>query len=80
MEIRAMRRDDWVAVAEIYREGIETGHATFSTDVPNWEAWDEEHLADCRLVAVEGDAILGWTALSPVSDRCVYGGVAEVGV
>jgi len=80
MEIRAMRRDDWAAVAEIYREGIETGHATFSTDVPSWEAWDEEHLADCRLVAVEGDAILGWASLSAVSDRCVYGGVAEVSV
>lgn len=80
MLIRPMTAADWPAVARIYREGIATGNATFNTDAPTWEEWDEEHLASCRLVAVEGDDLLGWAALSKVSDRCVYGGVAEVGV
>lgn len=79
-ELRPMTPADWPAVAEIYREGIATGHATFSTDAPTWEEWDAGHLSACRQVAVEGGQVLGWAALSPVSDRCVYGGVAEVGV
>ena len=80
MPLRPMTPADYPAVADIYREGIATGHATFNTDAPTWEAWDKGHLAACRLVAVEGDRVLGWTALSPVSDRCVYGGVAELQV
>jgi L-amino acid N-acyltransferase YncA len=78
--LRAMTPADWPAVAEIYREGIATGHATFNTDAPTWEAWDKGHLAACRLVAVEGGDVLGWAALIPVSDRCVYAGVAEESV
>jgi phosphinothricin acetyltransferase len=80
MILRPMTPADYPAVADIYREGIATGNATFNTEPPTWEAWDKGHLAACRLVAVEGDRILGWTALSPVSDRCVYGGVAELQV
>ncbi len=71
---------DYPAVAEIYREGIATGHATFNTEAPSWEAWDKGHLAHCRLVAVDREQLRGWAALSAVSDRCVYGGVAEVQV
>ncbi len=71
---------DWAAVAGIYREGIATGHATFRTDAPSWDEWDAGHLKPCRLVAVDGPRVLGWAALSAVSDRCVYGGVAEVQV
>ena len=76
MNLRPMTPADYPAVADIYREGIATGHATFNTDAPTWAAWDNGHLAACRLVAAEEDRVLGWTALSPVSDRCVYGGVA----
>ncbi|UCG60241.1 MAG: N-acetyltransferase [Phycisphaerales bacterium] len=68
----------WPEVAAIYREGIETGHATFETEVPPWEQWDNNHRRDCRLVAGSGDTIAGWAALSPVSGRCAYRGVAEV--
>ncbi|HYP01285.1 MAG TPA: GNAT family N-acetyltransferase [Pyrinomonadaceae bacterium] len=75
-----MRPDDWEQVRAIYLEGISTGLATFETDAPAWEKWDRGHLQKMRLVARDGDAILGWAALSPVSDRCVYGGVAEVSV
>ncbi len=76
--IREMDLSDWPSVARIYSEGIESGHATFETDVPGWEAWDSGHLEDCRLVAeVEGE-VVAWAALSPVSPRRVYRGVAEV--
>jgi L-amino acid N-acyltransferase YncA len=72
-----MRRRDWPAVAAIYGEGIESGDATFETFVPAWAEWDAGHLDDHRLVATEGNSIVGWAALSPVSGRCVYAGVAE---
>lgn len=77
---RLMTLSDYPAVAAIYREGIATGNATFNTEAPSWEAWDRGHLAHSRLVAVDGGRVVGWTALSSVSDRCVYGGVAEVQV
>jgi phosphinothricin acetyltransferase len=71
---------DWPQVRAIYRDGIATGDATFETDPPGWDTWDAGHLRHSRLVAREGDTVLGWAALSGVSDRCVYGGVAEVSV
>jgi len=79
-EIRQMRSSDWSAVAEIYKEGIATGMATFETEIPSWEQWNENHIDSCRLVATNQGKILGWAALSEVSSRCVYGGVAEVSV
>ncbi|HLL77617.1 MAG TPA: GNAT family N-acetyltransferase [Pyrinomonadaceae bacterium] len=75
-----MGAEDWGRVRSIYLEGIATGHATFETDAPTWEAWDAAHLKRPRLVARAGDEVLGWAALSPVSGRRVYGGVAEVSV
>lgn len=80
VDIRAMRRDDWPAVRDIYAEGIATGNATFETETPEWTKWDSTHLRDCRLVALDSRRILGWAALSPVSSRRVYSGVAEVSV
>lgn len=71
---------DWPAVAAIYGEGIATGIATFEKTIPSYEAWDMAHLKTCRFVAEDSNIILGWGALSPVSGRCVYGGVAEVSV
>jgi phosphinothricin acetyltransferase len=79
-QITPMQPDDWLAVREIYREGIASGHAAFETDVPDWEKWDSSHRQDCRLIARIGEQVLGWAALSPVSGRCVYAGVAEVSV
>ena len=75
-----MLASDWEAVAKIYEEGIATGVATFETKVPSFEAWDKAHMNECRFVTAKNNAILGWVALSPVSSRCVYGGVAEVSV
>ncbi len=79
-EIRAMGHEDWPAVRRIYGEGIETGLATFETECPEWEVWNSEHLASGRHVAEMDGEVAGWAALSPVSDRCCYGGVAEVSV
>jgi phosphinothricin acetyltransferase len=78
--VEPMRASDWPAVAGIYQQGIDTGDATFETHVPSWEAWDAGHLSAARLVARDEGRVVGWAALSPVSDRCVYGGVAEVSV
>ena len=80
IEITQMIGADWPEVARIYAAGIDTGHATFETAAPSWEQWDSGHLASCRLVARDGAEIVGWAALSPVSDREVYAGVAEVSV
>lgn len=75
-----MRVDDWPVVRDIYAEGIATGDATFETAVPEWPRWDSAHHRDCRLVARDGQRILAWAALSPVSRRSVYAGVAEVSI
>jgi L-amino acid N-acyltransferase YncA len=79
-QIAAMRPEDWPAVREIYREGIATGDATFETVPPVWQKWDSSHRQDSRLIARKADQVLGWAALSPVSGRHVYSGVAEVSV
>ena len=78
--IENMREDDWDAVKRIYEEGIATGNATVDTDAPAWELWNTSHRLDCRLVAKEAGLIIGWAALSPVSLRKAYSGVAEVSV
>ena len=73
-----MRDTDADAVLDIYRAGIETGHGTFETEVPTWERFDAGHLPAHRLVAeANGGEVVGWTAVSEVSSRCVYAGVVE---
>jgi phosphinothricin acetyltransferase len=92
--ILPMPPDLWPAVRDIYSEGIVTGNATFETEPPEWEQWDAGHHKHGRLIALEprdeiiseilipfeGVRVLGWAALSPVSRRRVYAGVAEVSV
>lgn len=80
MEMRHIERADFIQVAEIYKEGIETGFATFQNDVPDWESWNRSHLPNCRVAAFEAGKMAGWAALTPVSSRCVYAGVGEVSV
>jgi L-amino acid N-acyltransferase YncA len=80
VRIRTLAPEDWPQVRQIYAEGIATGHATFERSAPSWEDWDAGHLAEHRFVATIDDAVVGWAALSPVSERCVYAGVAEVSV
>jgi len=75
-----MRASDWEQVCSIYLEGVRSGNSTFETEAPSWEKWNEGHLPFARLVMRDEDMVLGWAALSPVSKRAVYKGVAEVTV
>jgi len=72
--------EHWDAVRAIYLEGIATGNATFQQSAPEWNAWHKGHLPNCRLVAVRDGEVLGWAALTSISSRCIYAGVAEVSV
>ena len=78
--IEEMKDESWGAVQQIYNAGIATKNATFQTKAPEWEAWDQSHRKDCRLIAKIDNQVAGWVALSNVSNRCVYAGVAEVSI
>ena len=81
MTILPLADTHWPAVKAIYEAGIATGNATFETQAPAWDAWDKAHLGHSRLMAGDhAGTMLGWAALSPVSGRCVYGGVAEISI
>jgi len=76
--IEPMAPEDWEQVRAIYEEGIRSGNATFETSAPDWEQWDRAHLPFCRLVARRAGAVVGWAAVTPISARKAYAGVAEV--
>jgi phosphinothricin acetyltransferase len=80
VSIRQLEAADWDGVRAIYLEGISTGHATFEIEVPTWDAWDASHIKFARVVALVRNELCGWAALSPVSRRAAYAGVAEVSV
>jgi L-amino acid N-acyltransferase YncA len=88
MTFAPMLPEHWPAVRAIYLEGIATGHATFQQTAPDWDEWDAGHLPTCRLVALDEAPdeapdeanVTGWAALSAISRRPVYAGVAEVSV
>ncbi|SKB94457.1 phosphinothricin acetyltransferase [Soonwooa buanensis] len=80
METKTITKDNFPELVEIYRQGLATNIATFQNDLPVWQDWDKGHLDFCRISIYENNEMLGWTALSPVSSRCVYSGVAEVSV
>ncbi|NNE25862.1 MAG: N-acetyltransferase [Saprospiraceae bacterium] len=80
MEVVVFDKSLFDQVQKIYKQGLDTGIATFEVTVPEWESWDRSHLDIGRIAVVEHNSMLGWAALSPVSNRCVYGGVAEVSV
>jgi L-amino acid N-acyltransferase YncA len=80
VEVRAMRARDWPAVLRIYGEGIAAGNATFDTDVPRRDRLDERWLAGHRWIAVIDRTVAGWAAVSAVSGRDCYAGVAETSV
>lgn len=72
--------DNYSSVARIYLDGIATGNATFETTVPTFEDWDKDHLPFGRIIAEQNQNIIGWAALSKVSNRKAYCGVAEVSI
>jgi phosphinothricin acetyltransferase len=79
--VEKMLPEHWPEVCAVYLEGLSTGDATFETEAADWVRWDASHLRACRLVALaDGGRVAGWAALSPVSARKVYAGVAEVSV
>jgi phosphinothricin acetyltransferase len=80
MEVIPINKNHYPDIAAIYQQGINTGMATFETSVPSWESWNENKLEHSRLIAFENNEALGWAALSKVSSRCVYEGVAEVSI
>jgi phosphinothricin acetyltransferase len=81
MTLQPLTAAHWPEAKAIYEAGIATGNATFATEAPEWAEWDKGHLQHSRLVALNDTGqVLGWAALSPVSGRCVYGGVGEVSV
>jgi phosphinothricin acetyltransferase len=71
---------NWDTIKQIYEEGISTGNATFQQKAPDWEEWNNSHLQHSRIIAKDKETILGWAALTAISERCVYAGVAEVSV
>ncbi len=75
-----MLPDYWPDVKNIYESGLATGNASFQTSAPSWNEWDQSHLQHSRLIALDGHVVVGWVALTPVSGRCVYAGVAEVSI
>jgi phosphinothricin acetyltransferase len=79
-KIEEMTQKYWQGVAEVYLEGINTGKATFQTEIPTWESWSSSHINSCRLVAHLDHKVLGWGALSPTSSRCAYAGGPEVSI
>jgi len=80
MNIQSMVRGDWTEVKRIYTQGIRTKIATFEQESPDWNEWDNNHRSDCRLVAIHKDKVIGWAAISNISERCVYDGVCEVSI
>lgn len=80
MQIVQLLANHWPDVCRIYEEGIASGNATFQTKAPEWEQWDNAHVSNVRLVAIDNEMVIGWAAVSPVSSRPVYAGVGEVSV
>jgi len=78
--IRPMTARDSTRVLEIYKMGMDTRNATFETDVPTWLDWDSKRLQHSRFVFTENEKVLGWAALSAVSARPAYKGVAEISI
>jgi len=77
MNIRPLIEIDYQIIASIYKKGIDTGIATFETEVPNWNDWNKKFILNCRFVVEIDSIVVGWSALSLVSDRKVYSGVVE---
>lgn len=80
MKLELISESNYPQVATIYLEGLKTGMATFETEAPDWNKWNTSHLKFGRIAFSDNNQLLGWAALSPVSSRCVYGGVAEVSI
>jgi L-amino acid N-acyltransferase YncA len=80
MEIHPLTKEHWPQVKVIYESGLATGNANFSHQAPDWDNWDSAHVNNCRLVGIKDNKVIGWAALTAISDSCVFAGVAEVSI
>ena len=80
VRLRAMDTTDAEVIFKFYEEGIQTGHAPFEAEVPDWHKWDSRHLTQCRWLAEEAHTVFGWGVLTQGSPGKVYLGVAEVSI
>jgi L-amino acid N-acyltransferase YncA len=79
-QILPMQASHYEEVSVIFKQGIESGNATYETQSPSWQEWDKGHLPQVRFVALDQGQVIGWIALSPVSNRFVFRGVAELSI
>ena len=77
MKIIPLIKEHYSQVAHIYAQGLATGIASFETEVPSWEKWNDKFINECRFVAIVDDNVAAWCAIGKVSSRVVYQGVAE---
>ena len=78
VRIAELRAEHAEQVLAIYQLGIDEGNSTFETTAPDWQVFDKAKLPAHRLVALDADGrVLGWAAVSAVSERCAYAGVVE---
>ncbi len=80
IQINTILEDNFSEVQQIYLQGLETGNASFETSVPDWNKWNKQHCLHSRISVSIDNKMIGWAALSPVSERCVYDGVSEISV
>ncbi|GAC1304527.1 MAG: GNAT family N-acetyltransferase [Mucilaginibacter sp.] len=80
MNIEPLTKKHWPEVKAIYKSGVATGDANFSFAEPDWNSWDKAHVKNCRLVALDDNVVLGWVALTAITNQCVFAGVAEVSI
>ncbi len=80
MTIEPLTEKHWPEVKAIYKSGVATGNTNFSLAFPDWDGWNKTHVKNCRLVATENATVLGWAALTAITDQCVFAGVAEVSI
>ncbi|MDH3382136.1 MAG: GNAT family N-acetyltransferase, partial [Flavobacteriaceae bacterium] len=80
MDIKPLLKKHYSSVKSIFESGISTKNATFTTEAPDWEEWDAQHIPICRFVAIENNKVIGWIALLPFSNVPAYKGVAEISI
>ena len=80
MRIIPLTNELWPQVKAIYESGVATGNASFSKKAPEWDEWDKSHIKNCRLIAADESDVLGWAALTAISDQCTFEGVAEISI
>ena len=80
MKILQITEEIYPEIARIYQQGLNSGIATFETEVPNWQTWNEKFLPYARIAVEVNGEIGGWAALTPISKRKVYDLVNEVSI